>query len=198
VFTPGSLAPSFAAVTVTGESIRLEQWRGKRVFLNLFRFSHCSFCSLQVWYLAQRYRHWVEQGGVVIVVMESNAQDTQALVDQVSLPFPVIADPQGTLYRLYQAKRSLFGSLASLTDLPAVIQEWKQVSSLPRRPMNGPRTRMPAQFLINEQGIIVQAWYAKRLGSFLPLEEVDRFLAKLPQIAETSVQEKGKTNTLGE
>jgi thioredoxin-dependent peroxiredoxin len=192
MLTPGNMAPSFEAVTVKGESIRLEQWRGQRVVLNLLRYSHCPFCSLHVWYLSQRYPYWVEQGGGVIVVMESNAQETRELVDLTALPFPVIPDPQGTLYKMYHAQHSLMGALMSLKELPRAIQKWRQTFAMPIGPANGPRTRMPAQFFIDERGIIVRAWYAKHIDSFLPLDEMDRFFTDWTQKGETVIREKNQ------
>jgi peroxiredoxin len=96
-------APDFELSTLSGESIQLEDYRGKIVLLN-FWATWCAPCRLEMPALQSRYE---EHNGKLAVVAINNAEspeDVQAFVDELDLSFDILLDPQAEAQRLYQVR----------------------------------------------------------------------------------------------
>ena len=87
-------------------------------------------------------------------------------------PYPVLADPQDTIYAKYGVERSLWGMLnpQNWKHLDGIREGMKMDTFKNTRSGDGEATRMPAEFLIDEQGMIEQVHYHAFAMDFLPLE----------------------------
>jgi hypothetical protein len=87
-------------------------------------------------------------------------------------------------YRTYAVEHSVLGVLKGmLTRMPTLLHAMFGKGYFPRT-IKGSLTTMPADFLIDESGIIQTAHYGKDEGDHLPFEEVKRFSLRTASLRE--------------
>lgn len=171
----GNLAPDFTATVYAREPLTLSQLRGRKVWLAFFRYAGCPLCNLRVHQMIGRYAGWESQGLSIVAVFQAPVDEVAANVGEQDAPFPIVCDPDEKLYRLYGLEHSLAGYL-SPKNLPLLAEALKE--GFTPGPMHGTKTRLPADFLIDESGRIVEAFYAPVIGEHIPFERVDAFAAR--------------------
>lgn len=172
--TPGTAAPDFDAATWQGAPLSLASLRGRKVWLAFFRYAACPLCNLRVHDMIARHDEWKRAGLEVVAVFQSPPGDVAKHVGKQAPPFAIVTDPERVLYELYGVERSVAGFVnpANLGGLARALTR----GFVPGIP-NGPVDRLPADFLIDDAGVIVEARYAGRIGEHIPLEAVDAFVA---------------------
>jgi peroxiredoxin len=170
---PGVEAPSFTARTWDAREIRLGDYLGGPVWLAFFRYAACPLCNLRVHQMIARYEQLTENGLVLLTVFQSPASSVAEYVGKQAPPFPILCDPEEALYALYGLEASLVGFLA-----PSNLKELRQAKKLgfpALGPMEGTKTRLPADFLIDAGGVIRDAFYGSRTAESIPFERVAQF-----------------------
>jgi signal transduction histidine kinase/peroxiredoxin len=190
----GQSARQFVASDLQGRRIDLADYRGRHVFLAFLRFAGCPFCGLRTHTLTLRYPTFQAAGLDVIVVIESARSHALEQAVLCDAPFPIIADPTGALYRVYEATASQRGLQFALRHRKEEFAEAQRLG-LEALVNDGPAygdgvlDRLPAEFLIDPDQRIEIAHYGKDIGDFLPLETLERHLQ---QVADaTSAQRRG-------
>ncbi len=99
----GQPAPDFTLRDLNGQEVRLSDWRGRVVVLNLWA-TWCEPCKVEMpllQALAVRHPHDV----VVLGINYGEDPDTvRAFVEAYGLTFPILLDPQRQVVRLYAAR----------------------------------------------------------------------------------------------
>ena len=93
--------------------------------------------------------------------------------------FPIIADPDEVLYDLYHLEVSedkLTGTMQH-ADTPGRIEAAASAGFVLTQQPGSNFNRIPADFLIDADGLIHTAFYAERVGEHLPFAAIDAFLA---------------------
>jgi peroxiredoxin Q/BCP len=173
--TQGTIAPDFTATVYHRDPLTLSSLRGQKVWLAFFRYAGCPLCNLRVHQMTQRYRAWEKQGLAIVAVFQAPVDEVEANVGQQNAPFAIVCDPDEELYRLYGLEASLSGYL-SPKNLPLAAEALK-AGFMPGT-MHGTKTRLPADFLIDETGKIIETFYAPVIGEHIPFERVDAFLKR--------------------
>jgi peroxiredoxin len=105
-----SPAPDFQLQNLSGEALRLSDFRGKPVLIN-FWATWCGPCQLEM-PLIQKYYEKHSPDLVVLAVNNDEPRDAvQAFVDQMKLTFPILLDPGARVedqYRVRAFPTSLF------------------------------------------------------------------------------------------
>jgi len=98
----GFLAPSFALPDLAGTIHRLEDYRGKVVFLNVWA-TWCPPCREEMPSMNRLYQRYAADGFAVLAISEDEGQQEQvaAFVNDLRLTFPILLDPRGTIPPLY-------------------------------------------------------------------------------------------------
>jgi len=173
--TKGTLAPDFTATVYQRDPLTLSALRGRKVWLAFFRYSGCPLCNLRVHQMIQRHEAWERQGLQIVAVFQAPVHEVEANVGKQNAPFPIVCDPDEELYRLYGLEASLAGYL-SAKNLPKMAEALKE-GFIPGT-MHGTKTRLPADFLIDATGKVVDTFYAPTIGDHIPFERIDAFLAR--------------------
>jgi signal transduction histidine kinase/peroxiredoxin len=190
----GQSARPFVASDLQGRRIDLADYHGRHVFLAFLRFAGCPFCGLRTHTLTLRYPTFQAAGLDVIVVIESARSHALEQAVLCDAPFPIIADPTGALYRLYETTASQRGLQFALRHRKEEFAEAQRLG-LEALVNDGPAygdgvlDRLPAEFLIDSDQRIEIAHYGKDIGDFLPLETLERHLQQTVDI--TSAQTRG-------
>lgn len=173
--TTGTTAPDFTAAVYARKPLTLSKLRGRKVWLAFFRYAGCPLCNLRVHQMIQRYPDWDAQRLAIVAVFQAPGDEVATHVGEQNAPFPIVCDPDEHLYRLYGLEASLAGYL-SPKNMPLLAEALKE--GFRPGPMHGTKTRLPADFLIDENGVVVDAFYAGHIGDHIPFERVDAFLRK--------------------
>lgn len=96
----GDAAPDFELTALTGESIRLSQFRGQPVLLSVGA-SWCPDCRVEAPLLEELHRTHPE---LVILLIESKEapEVVQRYVDELGLTHPVLLDRDGKVQEMYK------------------------------------------------------------------------------------------------
>lgn len=172
----GDRAPSFTVIALGGGDVSLQDFREKRLLLSFFRYGSCPLCNLRMSFLIEAYPRLHIAGLEMVAVFESPPDVLRETVGRQRIPFPVIADPHRTLYKRYRVTPSLFGYVRGALRFSAFREAFRKGFHLGR--VDGAITQLPAEFLINEDGVIVRAYYGKDIGDHLPLDEIETWAAR--------------------
>lgn len=170
---PGQPAPDFTATVFRREPLVLSSLRGRKVWLAFFRYAGCPLCNLRVHQMIQRHDAWQAKGLSIVAVFQAPVDEVAANVGEQNAPFPIVCDPDEKLYALYGVEASLAGFL-SPKNIPLAAEALK--AGFGPGTMHGTKTRLPADFLIDEQGTVRESFYAPVIGEHIPFERVDAFL----------------------
>lgn len=171
----GTEAPDFTATVYGREALTLSTLRGQKVWLAFFRYAGCPLCNLRVHQMIQRYDDWQRRGLQIVAVFQAPVAEVEANVGKQNAPFSIVCDPTEALYRLYGLEASLAGYL-SPKNMPAIAEALRE-GFMPGA-MHGTKTRLPADFLIDAGGSVVDAFYATTIGDHIPFERVEAFLSR--------------------
>ncbi|QJD83855.1 peroxiredoxin-like family protein [Cohnella herbarum] len=176
---PGDSAPLFRATDSLGNPVSLDPYKGRKLLIAFFRFSACGLCNLRVHRFSERYPEWQRHGLAVIAIFESPVENVIAHVGQQNAPFPIIADPRGEIYDRYGVEISEAKAQATLSDprTKTVIAEIEAAGFKLTHEEGSNFNRMPAEFLIDESGIVRVAHYNQLITDDMPFESIDRFVA---------------------
>lgn len=173
LFAP-SAAPELDLVDIYGQAIPIGG-TGRRTLLSFFRDAACPFCNFRIYELTHHHATLSALGLDIVAVFGSGQAEVLHFVARHPRPFRVAADPVGASHRRYGIERSFWRKLkAIVTRVPTLVRGLRIVG------LAGLNTNnlMPADFLIDEEGRIVEAYYGGDAGDRIPLERVELFLAR--------------------
>src|SRR5262249_49414299 len=111
----------------------------------------------------------------IVAVFTSTPDAVRRFVVRRRRPFRVVADPSSRAHQVYGIERSFWRKLKGIfTRVPTLIRGLRIVG------LAGLNTShlMPADFMIDEQGNLVEAHYGSDAGDRIPFERVELFLAR--------------------
>jgi peroxiredoxin len=98
----GNLAPDFTLQTINGQSITLNESRGKTVLLN-FWVNSCPACVDEMPYFQTVFDEQAQDGLVVLAInCGESSQTVKSIVDNLKLTFPMLLDPDGKVCTAYK------------------------------------------------------------------------------------------------
>lgn len=100
----GDVAPDFELTTLSGEAVKLEDYRGKRVFVN-FWATWCPPCREEMPDMQKLYDETdVEILAVNMTASENSKAGVSKFIDDNAFSFPVPVDPEGRVTDLYEVR----------------------------------------------------------------------------------------------
>lgn len=156
--------------------------RGRRTLLVFFRDAACPFCNLHLYQLTQRFQGLAALGLNVVAVFASTPEEVKRFVLARPRPFPVAAEPTGEAYEVYGIRKSFWRKLlAVFTRFGTLLRGLEQLGlagSLKGLAGINTNNLMPADFLIDEEGTISEAYYGKDAGDHISFERIELFVAR--------------------
>lgn len=128
----GQMAPQFEAKIETGETIKLSDYKGKKVVLYFYPKDATPGCTAQACNLRDNYDTLLNAGYVVFGISSDAEKSHQKFIEKQSLPFSLIADTDLKVHEAYGT--------------------WVEKSMYGRKYMGTARTT----FVIDEQGKIAE------------------------------------------
>jgi peroxiredoxin len=111
--TVGSTAPEFSLPRVGGgDEVQLSDYRDKQpvvlAFTRIFTEKlFCPFCYPHIQDLKVRYQDIRDRGAELLMIASTDPVQSQQVVDQLSLPYPFLYDPDCTIFRRYGVGQAL-------------------------------------------------------------------------------------------
>ena len=173
---PGDRAPTFEVTDRDGATVNLSALlQQKRVWLAFFRFVTCPMCNLRLHELASAWPRVKTDDVEMIAIFQSTPASVADWLTENRPPVRVVADPEMDLYRQYGVETSVLGAMHPATMVAGARAVGAGIS-LRARP-EGPLTRVPADFLIDRDGTVKDAFYGAHIAEHIPLERVQSFIA---------------------
>ena len=177
LFAPET-APSLDLVDIHGKPIKLHN-RGRITLLSFFRDAACPFCNFRIYELTNRHAQLAARGLDIVAVFSASQSEVLHFAGHRPRPFPLAADPTSRAHEAYGIERSWWRKWkAIVTRLPTVLKGLRLVGLAGLHTGN----LMPADFLIDESGRILEAYYGHDAGDRIPLERVERRLARASKV----------------
>jgi thioredoxin-dependent peroxiredoxin len=172
-----AIAPEFEVQDIYDQKIRPSNFKGKKLLLSFYRNVACPFCNLRVYQLSKLAQTFKEHNLELIFVFETpKAHILRSSFHSGMSPIPIIADPDLVLYEQYGIEKSKVKVSTSmfktgfLRGFTAAKQLGVKIDTQEKENFT-----LPADFLINEEGKIVQIHYGSSVQDNIPLAEIKAF-----------------------
>lgn len=129
----GQMAPDFEAKIETGETIKLSDYRGKKVVLYFYPKDATPGCTAQACNLRDNYDALLKAGYVVLGVSSDSEKSHQRFIEKQSLPFSLIADTDRKVqeaYGVWREKKTFGKTYMGTVRTTFVIDEEGKISEI--------------------------------------------------------------------
>ena len=130
----GKKAPAFSLSNAEGQTVKLADFKGKKVVLYFYPKDDTPGCTKESCDFRDAQAPLKKAGAVVLGISPDSVESHQRFRDKFSLSFPLLADPEHQAIEAYGV--------------------WKEKSMYGRKFMGVERS----SFLIDEQGILIEEW----------------------------------------
>ncbi len=169
-------APTFTLPALDGKEFDASVLAGRPYMLAFMRFGACPFCNLRVRELI-KYSEQLDQPFQIVVVYDSPLENIQQLNTRSESPLPILADGDSAVHKLYGVRYSRLSVILSMmANFPKVVANMMKGGD--GGATEGPTNGMPAEFLVDSDGVIRDAWYGKGLTDRMPLTRIDTFISE--------------------
>jgi FtsP/CotA-like multicopper oxidase with cupredoxin domain/peroxiredoxin len=128
--TPPYTAPSFSLADPAGRITGLSDYAGKPVVLFFFEGEGCLHCTEQVALFNEQAKAFADKGVSLLAVTSDTSEVLRKALAANPSPFPILADPQLDIFRLYHCvgSEALHGTF--LIDAAGQVR-WQNIGSNP-------------------------------------------------------------------
>ncbi|EOZ97710.1 MULTISPECIES: thioredoxin-dependent thiol peroxidase [Cyclobacteriaceae] len=107
----GKAAPNFEAKDQDGNTIKLSDFKGKKVVLYFYPKDNTPGCTAQACNLRDNYEALQKAGYVVLGVSSDSEKSHKKFIEKQELPFTLIADEDKTVHEAYGTwvEKSMYG-----------------------------------------------------------------------------------------
>lgn len=107
----GEKAPTFSAKDQHGNTVSLNDFKGKNIVLYFYPKDNTPGCTKEACNLRDNYEELISQGFAVLGVSPDSEESHQKFAEKFSLPFPLLADPELKIIKAYGAwgEKNMYG-----------------------------------------------------------------------------------------
>lgn len=172
----GDTLPLFNMKDIFEEEINLEHYAGSKVLLSFYRFASCPFCNLRVHQLMGKVPDYEKQGLKIISFWQSTQENLLEHVKDRHILFPMISDYERHVYKKYGIESDWRGSVKLITSNPKLALEAMKFNGATVPKVDGHMNLIPADFLINPDLTLYQAYYGSHIGDHIPFADIEKFI----------------------
>lgn len=175
----GDKAPPFTAKDYRGKKIEQNDYQGKKLLLSFHAFGSCPFCNLRVRELSNTYKNWDTSKIEMVHVFPSSEEIIGKFAGSSNPPFSIISDPNKNLFETYRVGKSVLGMFKGFLKVSKLMKAFKVVNMFNSLSNNDSAMhQMPADFLIDENGFLLEAFYANATSENLSIEKIESYINK--------------------
>jgi thioredoxin-dependent peroxiredoxin len=169
----GNALPHFETSDINGNRIRSADLQNQKTLIAFFRYVGCPVCNFRVHQLLNHADQLNNKGIRVIAIYESSNETLRNFIADTPMPFTIIGDPDLMLYKTFGLEKSwikMMGSLFKKQSINAMRAGRQLYNRTYKR--DGNLNRLPADFLIDDRGIIIKSYYGTDIGDHLPIADI--------------------------
>lgn len=159
----GNTAPNFRFNTpwTSMQDFYDSQHNQNAVFIFL-RYHGCPVCQMEIANLKNDIELFNQKNARVFVFLQSSPDTIKSLLKKEDLPFDIICDPKGIIFKLYAVEQ---GSILRYMHPAGLIASIKALSrGFVHKKFEGKETQLPAAFIIKSDKSISFAYYGKNIS----------------------------------
>lgn len=131
--TEGQVAPAIEGINQSGDSIKLENYKGKKVILYFYPKDDTPGCTTESCNLRDNYKVLQDKGFEILGVSNDDEKKHQKFIDKYDLPFDLIADVDKTIvneYGVYGLKKFMGKEFMGINRTTFVIDEEGKIEKI--------------------------------------------------------------------
>jgi peroxiredoxin Q/BCP len=175
----GQIAPNFTVKDINDTVIALDDYKNKKLLICFFRYAGCPFCNLMLHSFIERYPKLHQNGLEVVAFIQSPRKAIMEYPMQRQTPkppFPIIADAEQVIYKLYDVDVSAAKFAKGLVKAPKLLSELYR-HHFPQGKIDGKLLLMPAFFLVGPTAFqIHEAYYSPDFSTMIPDVDIVDFI----------------------
>jgi peroxiredoxin Q/BCP len=144
ILEAGDLAPPFSLLDQRGSTVRLEQFRGRKVLVYFYPEADTPGCTTQSCAIRDHVQDLAEMGTDVVGISPDLPDKQLAFDERYGLGFPLLSDPDHAIAEAWGAWGEKTREGATFEDI------------------------IRSSFLVDESGRIERAWYAVKPADTVP------------------------------
>ena len=90
----GDKAPNFSALNQNGETVKLEDYKGKKLVVFFYPKASTPGCTAEACNLSDNYNTFLSKGYDILGVSADSQKRQQNFINKYELPFPLLADEE--------------------------------------------------------------------------------------------------------
>ncbi|MGL1892612.1 MAG: redoxin domain-containing protein [Spirochaetaceae bacterium] len=145
--------------------------------ITFFRFSTCPFCNLRL----RALNSFIEPYGSkikVIAVFGSPEAEVRKAKELHHPSFPLVSNADRSLYKIFSVTKSWLGVIKGMIfRFPSLIKGMVLQGKIPLN-FDGMLNTMPASFIIDKNGIIIEVYYGKDEGDHISFKRITEIINK--------------------
>jgi len=182
----GDKMPNFFFDTIyeNGKSVYEILGKKERTVFWILRYIGCTTCRYDVHVMSLRYQEFIDLDAQIYVVMQSEASNVRDDLKEMKLPFDIICDPKMEIYQKFEipdvtCKQDMMptdsADLAKLAEKRMRIEE----AGIVHGKYEGNELQLPAFFVIERDGTVSYAHYAKNIIDMPTVDEILNLLREI-------------------
>jgi thioredoxin-dependent peroxiredoxin len=119
-------APEFTSLLTTGDVVKLQDYKGKKVVLYFYPKDDTPGCTIEACGLRDQYQNIRELGAEVLGVSVDNVVSHQHFTQKFSLPFQLVADSDKSITKAYgvlNEKSNMARRVTFIIDEKGVVEK---------------------------------------------------------------------------
>jgi peroxiredoxin Q/BCP len=107
----GDPAPQFESKDQDGKTVKLSDYKGKKVVLYFYPKDDTPGCTAEACNLRDNYERFIDQGYEILGISSNDEKSHRKFIDKYNLPFRLIADTDKTIHEKYGTwvEKSMYG-----------------------------------------------------------------------------------------
>jgi thioredoxin-dependent peroxiredoxin len=122
----GAPAPQFTSLLTTGDVVKLNQYKGKKVVLYFYPKDDTSGCTVEACGLRDQYTKIRDLGAEILGVSVDDVSSHQRFTQKFSLPFQLVADSDKSITKAYgvlNEKSNMARRVTFIIDEKGVVEK---------------------------------------------------------------------------
>jgi peroxiredoxin len=175
----GQTAPLFSLTDIYDREIDLSSYqnKGKKILISFFRNVACPFCNFRIHQLTKKNEKWKDKLDMIFFLESKKEVVLRSTFHQDISPIPIISDEQKIIYQKYGVEKSTLKWIGTMlsTERIATFNTSRKMG-LAVDSGEGLTNTIPADFLLDENLTIIEAYYGKNAADHLPFEKIEAIL----------------------